>query len=127
MAADDLATAAQRLADVRDGVLPVARPDGTYLGVITAGTVTRALAQGDPNQTPANLLVELPSRVSVEDPVGSGVQALAVSGLPAVPVLDEDGRQIVGWFDHRLALAALEASPDRRTGTSAQHPTTGSR
>jgi CIC family chloride channel protein len=121
MATDDLTAAAHRLATDQDGVLPVARTDGTYLGVVTARAVTDALAHGDPDQTPSNLLVELPSRVTVNDMIGTGVQALAISGMPAVPVVDEDGHRIVGWFDHRLALATLDASPRRRNASGAHH------
>jgi CIC family chloride channel protein len=105
---DTLAIAAVRLSEVDHGVLPVADPDGTYLGVITTRSVSEALAQGEPDVSPARALVELPDRVRGEDPVSLGVRALDAGGVGAVPVFDRLGHEIEGWFDYRAALDALE-------------------
>ena len=109
---DTLATAAAQLSGVDDGVLPVGRADGTYLGVVTARSVSEALAQDEPDRSPAQLLVELPTRVTSTDSVSAGVHALDISGLAALPVFAPHGREIVGWFDYRTALDALEPSGD---------------
>jgi predicted transcriptional regulator len=109
---ETLAAAAAQLSQVDDGVLPVADADGTYLGVVTAHSVSDALAQGEPDLSPTNLLVELPTRVTCADFVITGVQALDASGLGAVPVFAEHGPEVVGWFDYRTALRVLEPRID---------------
>jgi len=106
-ATDTLAEAATRLSDLDEGVLPVAGPDGAYLGVLTARSVTEALAQGEADAAPARSLVELPTRVRTSDPLSVGIQALDTSGLTALPVFARQGRAIVGWFDEAAALEAL--------------------
>ena len=105
----DLNAAARLLEDAEDGVLPVVTTeDGTYVGVMTAPALSAALAQGHCDRLPADALLELPVRVVASDTIETGVQALAASGTAAIPVFAEDGREIVGWFDHAAALSALE-------------------
>ncbi len=119
---DSLAVAAALLGRVDAGVLPVADGDGTYVGVVTAHSVSDALAHGESDLSPAHLLVELPSRVTSADSVSSGVRALDTSGLGAIPVFAEQGQEVVGWFDYRAALQALEPPGHRSEGISRQSP-----
>jgi len=105
---DTFSAAADRLSRVDGGVLPVADADGTYLGVVSVRAVSDALAGGGAGQSSADVLVELPVRVTASDPVSAGVEALDSSGLGAIPVFGQDGHEVVGWFDYPTALHALE-------------------
>jgi chloride channel protein, CIC family len=118
VASDTLAEAAIRLRGDGDGVLPLAEADGTYLGVITARAVSAALAHGDPDTTMVLGFAELPARVTTSDPIAFGVEALDTSGLVAVPVFSSRGRELVGWFDYRTALDALEAGPEQASSAA---------
>jgi CIC family chloride channel protein len=102
-----LPIAAERLARSVYGVLPVAQQDGTHLGVLTARAVAEAIADGQHDATPAQLLVELPTTLRENDDVDHGIQALDHSGCGAVPVLAAAGNEVVGWFDYRDALTTL--------------------
>lgn len=104
-----VAEAATRLAAVEGGVLPLADCQDGYLGVVTARTISDALASGTPDQEPVRGLGELPARLLETDFVDAGVEALDASGLEAIPVLDDRGREVVGWFDRRTALTQLAA------------------
>ncbi|MGA8247173.1 MAG: chloride channel protein [Nocardioides sp.] len=106
-----LSEVAIRLARIRYGVLPVARDDGMYLGVITARAVSEALSDGRHEATPAELLIELPSLVRADTDVADAIRALDASECGAVPVLAATGSEVVGWFDYKNALASLEPTP----------------
>ncbi len=108
LAADlPLSVAADHLTRSAYGVLPVAGPDGTYLGVLTARAVTEAIADGRHNAVPAEMLVELPEPVRENDDVDEAIQVLDHSRCDAVPVFAADREDVVGWFDYRDALTTL--------------------
>jgi CIC family chloride channel protein len=104
-----LAEAAQRLARASYGTLPVAQ-DGTYLGIITARTVAEAIADGQPNRTAADQVLEVPLRVRTTDHVEDAIKALDRSDVGALPVSAATAEDMVGWFDYDTALAALRGA-----------------
>ena len=103
-----LADVADQLARARYGVLPVADRHGTFLGVVTARAVSEALSDGRHESTPAQLMVEYPTSLREDADIADGIRALDLSDCGAIPVLGTDGPEVVGWFDYRDALAALE-------------------
>ena len=75
------------------------------------------MADSHADRLSAASLLELPVRVVASDTVEAGVRALAASGTAAIPVFAEDGRGVVGWFDHAAALSALERHDWSAVGT----------
>ena len=76
--------------------------------MVTARAVSEALSDGRHEATPAQLLVELPSPVREDTDVADAIRALDASDCGAIPVFVANGLDVVGWFDYRDALAALE-------------------
>ncbi len=101
---------ATRLSGVNYGVLPLAGEDGRYHGIVTARAVSETLADGRHDVVPAEIVVELPDRVRVDDTLDAVLDALNRSGVGGMPVLDAEGRP-VGWVDYRAALTSMQAPP----------------
>ena len=108
-----LEVAAALLARSPYGVLPVTRPDGSYVGVLTARAVAEAIADGQHDTSTAELLVERPTTLREDDDVDHGIQALDHSGCGAIPVLGASRDEVVGWFDYRDALTTLDRHRER--------------
>jgi len=108
-----LPTAAEHLARSSYGVLPVAEPDGTFLGVLTARAVAEAISDGQHDASPVEVLVEQPTTLREDDDVDHGIRVLDQSGLGAIPVLAADQDEVVGWFDYRDALTTLDQHAER--------------
>lgn len=102
-----LADVAGVLAHSAYGVLPVLRDDGTYAGVITARAVAEALEDGRHDHDPTQLLLELPVRLFGDEHLDQVVEALDLSGCGAIPVLDRDTGDPVGWVDYAATLRAM--------------------
>jgi CIC family chloride channel protein len=100
---------AARLSGVSYGVLPLAGADGRYHGIVTARAVSEALADGRHDVVPAEIVVELPERVRVDDTLDAVIDALNHSGVGGMPVLDDHG-QPVGWVDYRAALTSMRGA-----------------
>lgn len=98
---------ANLLGRARYGVLPLANAQGRYVGVVTARAVAEALADGQHDIDPAELLVELPITLREDDQLDQAIEALDGSGISAIPVLAAQGDQPVGWIDIRDTLRAM--------------------
>jgi CIC family chloride channel protein len=104
---------AARLSRAAYGVLPLASRDGHYVGIVTARAVSEALADGQHDVVPAELVTELPERVRVSDTLDKVLDALNHSGVGGMPILDESGEEPVGWVDYRTALQVMRPHAPR--------------
>ena len=68
-----------------------------------------ALADGAHDDTPVAEVTELPPELKASDLLDAGLEVLDRSGGSAVPVLDSQAHQVVGWLTHQAALTALRA------------------
>ncbi len=103
---DSLLKAARSLAHAPQGVLPVVDAQGAYCGTVCAHAVADALADGKHDGAHIAEVTNLPAVLRSVDPLALALQVLDDAG-GAVPVIDPDGRQIVGWITHQAALGAL--------------------
>jgi CIC family chloride channel protein len=117
---DSLATAARALAHSRQGVLPVVDAHGAYRGTVSAAAVAQALTDGEHDATQVGQVSELPAALRSLDPLDLAMRVLDDAG-GAVPVLDADGQEVVGWLTHQGALNALRPAAVP-TGPSTTYP-----
>ena len=103
---DSLVKAARALARSRQGVLPVVDAGEAYCGTVSAHAVAEALADGEHDSTHVGQVADLPPALRSVDPLDFALQVLDDAG-GAVPVLDPDGHQVVGWLSHQAALNVL--------------------
>jgi CIC family chloride channel protein len=101
---------AGRLARSPHGQLPVVDTDGTYLGIVTARAAADALADGRHDRLPVGGFVEQAQTVRADTTLDAGLDALESAAGTAIPVLDESGRQVIGWLSHQRVLSALSAA-----------------
>ncbi|MGI8665318.1 MAG: chloride channel protein [Jatrophihabitans sp.] len=88
------------------GQLPVLDAHGRYRGIATARAVADALADGTPDDQALATLVEVPQPVNVGDKLDHALDILE-NARGAVPVLDVEHAQLVGWLTHQRVLAAV--------------------
>jgi len=91
---------------------------GGYRGVVTARAVADALADGEHDNTPVASIVELPQTVLLGDRLDETLDALDAART-AIPVLDREHANVVGWLTHQRVLSALHRLP---TSTDLQPP-----
>lgn len=97
---------AYELGRAPQGRLPVLDDEGRYRGVISARTVADALADGGHDEAFVSDHVELPQTVRTDQQLNDALDVLE-NAHGGVPVLDAQGRQVVGWLTHQAVLAAL--------------------
>jgi CIC family chloride channel protein len=105
---EPLSGAAAALGQAPNGQLPVVDAAGRYGGVITSQDLADALAEPAPDDSVLALATRS-EEVRIDDPLGDALAVLDIAGR-AVPVLDRDGHNVVGWLSHRGVLAALHAA-----------------
>lgn len=111
-----LEKAADALARSGHGVLPVAGPDGVYLGVVTARAVAEALTEPEPALDPAAVprnasdLAERPAIVTADMPLAEVLHTLVTADGTGFPVLARGSGQPNGWLTHQAVLSALHSS-----------------
>jgi CIC family chloride channel protein len=103
----------------RTDTLPVLDRDGRLLGVIAAVDVEQALGRSA-NDLTAGALVHDTPELRAEQSLTDAVRALASSDDDGLPVLDRDGRDVVGWLTHQRVLRAYH---DRLQEHRTQTPT----
>ena len=104
-----LLDAAVALEAAPHGRLPVVDREGRWRGVVSDRVVAEALADADGDVRTARTvadLAELPEVVQPGQPLAEALRVLRV-GDGAVPVVDPDRHQVVGWLDPHSALAGL--------------------
>ncbi len=102
-----LMDAAQRLSASSYPVLPVVDSEGAYLGTITARAVTEVLSDGKHDDAVVSSAVELPRELRASSSLNDAIPVLDDSEGSAVPVLDLEGKRLVGWLTPQAALGAL--------------------
>lgn len=114
---DTVVTAARALAHSPQGVLPVVDACGAYCGTVSAQAVAQALADGEHDVSYVDEVADLPPALRSIDRLDLALRVLEDAG-GAVPVLDPDGRQIVGWLTHQGVVNALRPSVVPATATT---------
>jgi CIC family chloride channel protein len=106
--ADDttMLDAGRRLSRIPHGQLPVLDQRGRYRGIVTARAIADALADGSHDNATIADIIELPTTVTVADPLSSALEVLETAYGP-VPVVDIPQENIVGWLAHQDVLTAL--------------------
>jgi CIC family chloride channel protein len=101
-----LIDAAGLISRSRHGQLAVLDAHGAYCGVVTARAVTDALADGDHDDAPVGSVLELTETVLLSDHLDDTIDALD-SARAAIPVLDDQYANVLGWLTHQQVLRAL--------------------
>jgi len=113
-----LLDAAELVSRSPHGLVAVLDEQGGYRGVVTARAVADALADGEHDNTPVASIVELPQTVLLGDRLDETLDALDAART-AIPVLDREHANVVGWLTHQRVLSALHRLP---TSTDLQPP-----
>ena len=113
-----LRDAAGLLSRAPHGQLPVLDSHGRYRGIATAHAVADTLADGEHNRATVASVVELPDAVTISDHLTDALTALE-STPGAIPVLDNDHANLVGWLSHQRVLSILHGNPDEASATAA--------
>ena len=98
------------LARSRHGRLAVVDADGDYCGVISARVVADVLADGEHDEALVATVTELPQTVRQDQHLDDALDVLDASD-GAVPVLDADGRTLLGWLSHQRVLSTQRQAP----------------
>ena len=109
-----LGTAVAALTKTPTGMLPVIGADGTYHGCVSAEDAIEALDDPRPPETVAGLVRQTPT-VRADAEAESVVGALAGHGGTGLPVLSDDGTELIGWVTYEDVLRRMEFGS---TGTS---------
>jgi CIC family chloride channel protein len=111
----------RRFTAERTDALPVIDHRGTLLGVITAADVEQAIA-GSTDDLNAQALAHQAPGLRVDESLEDAVRALAATDDEGLPILDKDGKRVVGWLTHQRLLRAYHAHLDKhRGGSLTQH------
>ncbi len=102
--------AADLISRAPHGQLPVLDARGRYRGIATAQAVADTLADGEHDLATVASIVELPDAVTVSDRLTDALTPLQ-STPGAIPVLDEQHANLVGWLSHQRMLAVLHGTP----------------
>lgn len=108
-----LLAAVDQLGRTRHGQLPVLDADGAYRGVLTARAAADLLADGQHDAAPVAAALERPQTVSVADSLEAALDALD-EATTAIPVLDAERANLVGWLTHQRVLLALRDTRSHR-------------
>ncbi|MFD9301346.1 chloride channel protein [Streptomyces sp. NPDC060048] len=92
------------------GRLPVVDARGRYAGSVAALALARALHEGRPGEEPVETVRDHPPTLLAHQSLEEALPLLAAGEGDGLPVLDEDGRHLLGWITHRSALAALHSA-----------------
>ena len=106
-----LLEAAERLRSVPDATLPVVDDQGSYRGVVTGRAVAEVLTgeHGEDNAVSA-ATDNFPS-VRAAQTLEECIEIADRAGTAVVPVLDDDGTQLIGWLTASRLLGAIRPPP----------------
>jgi CIC family chloride channel protein len=106
-----LLEAAERLRETPEAILPVIDDRGAYRGVVTGRLVADVLTtENGENKTVRDATESAPSVRSTQT-LEAVIDLVDHVGTAVVPVLDDDGSQLVGWLTAARVLGAIR--PDR--------------
>ncbi|WP_329376113.1 chloride channel protein [Streptomyces sp. NBC_01351] len=104
-----LQEAAGLLLATGSGCLPVVSGTGGYQGTVSSVVAAEALAAGTPTDEPVATVLDMPKGVREEESLQEALARFAAYEGDGLPVLDAEGRQLVGWLSHRTVLSAVSA------------------
>jgi CIC family chloride channel protein len=116
----DLDAVAARFADSAMAALPVIDARDQLRGVVLAIEVERAVHDGAPGVTAADLTQSVPS-LGPDDGLETALSALSRNGGAGLPVADRNGA-ITGWITHRDLLRAAAGIEPSRPASGRQPP-----
>lgn len=93
-----------------NGVLPVTGADEHYHGCITAQSIAEALSDPSSDRAAVGDLAVIPPRITETASLADALDALGTATTTGIPVLDREGRTVVGWLTHRAVLTALQSA-----------------
>ena len=96
--------------------LPVIDSTGVLLGVVAAVDIEQALAHPQ-NGLDAHALLHKTPELRANQTLEDAIRALAATDDEGLPVLDTNGKIVIGWLTHRQLLHAYQARLD-------EHPIT---
>ncbi len=96
--------------------LPVIDSTGVLLGVVAAVDIEQALTHSQ-NGLDAHALLHKTPELRANQTLEDAIRALAATDDEGLPVLDTNGKIVVGWLTHRQLLHAYQARLD-------EHPIT---
>jgi len=102
-----LLEAADRLRDTPDATLPVVDDRGSYRGVVTGRLVADTLATEDGGGKTVSDATENPPTIRSTQSLEAAIELVDHLGTAAVPVLDDEGGQLVGWLTAASVLGAM--------------------
>lgn len=103
-----LANAVEPLKRAADGTLPVVDDRGNYRGVVTGTTVADLLSTSTASELTVGDATETLPAVRASDKLDQLVTALDHSRTVVLPVLDDSGKQLIGWVTVSGLLKALQ-------------------
>ncbi len=98
----------KRFSRERVDALPVLDSDGRLLGVVAAVDIEQAITAGRGHLLAKALVHEVPE-LRIDETLEDAVRALAATDEESLPVLDSEGRKVVGWLTHRRLLRAYHS------------------
>jgi len=102
----------RRFTAERTDALPVIDRHGTLLGVISAADIEQAAARPIDDLN-AQALVHQAPELRVDESLEDAVRALAATEDEGLPILDTNGKSVVGWLTHRRLLRTYRAHIDK--------------
>lgn len=106
------------LAQVEHGQIPVLDSNGSYIGVITARGVAEALADGQHDTASAGSVLRSPPPITADTSLEDGLDLLESSGAAALPVLDAQRANLLGWLSVQRVLRVLRPPHGNHVDTS---------
>jgi CIC family chloride channel protein len=105
-----LLEAVSRLRDAPEAILPVVDDRGAYRGVVTGRLVADVLTTEHGEDRTVSDATDTPPTVRAAQTLDAVIDTVDHVGTPAVPVMDETGRQLVGWLTASRMLNAVRPS-----------------
>ncbi|MEV7418357.1 chloride channel protein [Streptomyces sp. NPDC089919] len=87
--------------------LPLADESGTYRGMVDALAVSSALNSGAGGRDPLWKAAFFPPTLAPDATLGTALALFSGEDARVLPVLDEDGRTMIGWLSQRQTLRVM--------------------
>ncbi len=117
----NLSEAAEILVRSGEPCLPVHDGSGAYRGVLAGRTAVEALADDRHDEVPVAEMLERPAAVVAAATLDQALDSLDHS-TGAVPVLDAEHRDVIGWLTTGAALRAMRGAPPVAGGSGGPAP-----
>jgi len=111
-----LLEAAERLRDTPEAILPVVDDRGSYRGVVTGRLVADVLTTENGDTKTVGDATENPPAVRSTQTLEAVIDLVDHVGTAVVPVLDDNGSQLVGWLNLGRVLGAIRPGQPGQTG-----------